>query len=378
MNDKKILENKFINIDQRDVDQVVAAIQQKQLAGTAKVVETYEQALAQYFKVNHALAVSSGTAALHLLLYLYQVGPGDEVIVPPTAPIMSALPIIAVGATPVFVDVEEDNFSYDLLDLEKKISPRTKAIVTVPMWGYAINAQAVKAVAEKHHIPLIEDASHCHGSKENGQFVGTVGDVSFFSTQERKMVTTGEGGIILTNDANLADQVKEIRDFGKPFRATPELKDHLGQYGYLFGLNFRLAAMSAALGISQIEKLPKKIEARTQNATAIRDKAQELTWLKELPILAGSTPNYYSMVLFVDHPRMTANEVARRLYNEQIISDTYRFGIKPLYELPIFNEFRADCPHAEHLLEQIITLPTHEGLQRLDLDRIFEQLERIA
>lgn len=291
---------------------------------------------------------------------------------------MSALPIIAVGASPVFVDVEVDNFSYDLGDLESKINSHTKAIVTVPMWGYAINTHAISEIAKKYNIPLIEDASHCHGSQEGNQFVGTTGDVSFFSTQERKMVTTGEGGIILTNNADIADRVKEIRDFGKPFRITPELKDHLGQYGYLFGLNFRLAAMSAALGISQLQKLPKKITARTQNATAIQEETQKLGWLAEIPILAQSKPNYYSIVLFTSHSRLTADDIAKRLYKEGIISDTYRFGIKPLYELPIFGEYKAECLHAEKLLKQIITLPTHEGLEVTDLRHIFRILEEMS
>jgi len=179
----------------------------------------------------------------------------------------------------------------------------------------------------------------------------------------------------LTNSDDIADRVKEIRDFGKPFRATPALKNHLGQYGYLFGLNFRLAAMSAALGISQIAKLDKKIAARTEHANELRAKAAELGWLKELPIKSAVTPNYYSMVCIVDHPRLDAHDIAKRLYEENIISDTYRFGIKPLYKLPIFSQYASSCPNATALLQRIITLPTHEGLEREDMDRILVNLE---
>lgn len=371
-----VLENKFINIDESDVDAVVAAVKRKQLAGTARIVAEYEEHLAETFGVKHALAVSSGTAALHLLLYLYDVKPGDEVIVPPTAPIMSALPILAVGAKPVFVDVQANSFAFDPEDLERKITPRTKAIVSVPMWGYPTDLSRVKVIAAAHSIPLIEDASHCHGSKDGDRLVGTIGDVGFFSTQERKLVATGEGGFIITDNDDIADRVKELRDFGKPFRRTPELEGYIGQYGYLFGLNFRLAAMSAALGISQLQKLLGKIEARTANAAALRNELKVPGWLKEFSITPGTTPNYYSMILLVNHPTRSAYDVAKALFEQGIVSDTYRFGIKPLYELPIFAIYKSSCPNAEQILQRIITVPTHEGLTEVDIQYISGTLEK--
>ncbi len=376
MKDKKpVLENKYINIDGTDIVTVVSALKRKQLAGTAQVVEEYEQKLADAFSVKHALAVSSGTAALHLLLYLYDVKAGDEVIVPPTAPIMSALPILAVDAVPVFVDVLPDTFTFDAEDLKRKITPRTKAIVSVPMWGYPTDLTETKAIATEHKIPLIEDASHCHGSKYRSNLVGTTGDVGFFSTQERKLVTTGEGGFIVTNNTEVANKVREIRDFGKPFRETLELKDHLGQYGYLFGLNFRLNAMSAALGISQLKKMPEKIKARTINANEIKEGLESVAWLREIGVTHDCTPNYYSMVLFVNHPTQSANEIAKHLLTQDIVSDTYRFGIKPLYELPIFAAYKSSCPNSEQILQQIITLPTHEGLDNADILKIVTALK---
>lgn len=373
-----LLENKYINLDQSDYDSVLKALGEKELAGTAKIIPVYEERLATYFGVKHALAVSSGTAALHLLLYLYDVKAGDEVIVPPTAPIMSALPIIAVGAIPVFVDVEPESFSYDIDDLQRKITSRTKAIVTVPMWGYPTNTVQVKEIAIKQNIPLIEDASHCHGSRDRSFLVGTVGDVGFFSTQERKLVATGEGGFILTDSDDIADRVREIRDFGKPFRKTPELENHLGQYGYLFGLNFRISAMSAAIGIPQLEKLSSKISMRTQNAESIKSELTNIDWLQEIDVSEGVRPNYYSIVFFVSHPTKSTHDIAKMLYSEGIVSDTYRFGIKPLYALPIFKRYRSVCPNTESILQRIITLPTHEGLSSQDIKRIVAVVRSFA
>lgn len=372
-----ILENKYIAIDIEDIKSVSEALQRKQLAGTAQLIPEYEDALAQYFCSRHALAVSSGTAALHVLLYAYDIGAGDEVILPPTAPIMSALPVLAVGARPVFVDVETEDFSYNLADLQRKVTEHTKAIISVPMWGYPTKIDQVMAFARSKGIPVIEDASHCHGAKEDGRFVGARTNVGFFSTQERKMVTTGEGGFILTDDQNIADRVKEVRDFGKPVRETPELRDYMGKYGYLFGLNFRLNAMSAALGITQLKKLPKRIRRRTHNAHVFASKLRNIAWLKELKVPPTTTSNYYAMVLVVKAPYV-AYEVAKELYGHGIISDTYRFGIKPLYELPIFSDFASDCPNASRLLERIITIPTHDGLSESDIDRIVLHLKNVS
>lgn len=371
-----VLENKFININNEDIAAVVASLESKQLAGTAQIVQTYETALARRFQVKHALAVSSGTAALHLLMYLFDISAGDEVILPPTAPIMSVLPIIAVGAIPVFADVRHDSFCFDVGDVEKKITSRTKAILSVPMWGYPTAIEDVRHLANRKHISLIEDASHCHGSLVGGRLVGTQGDVGFFSTQERKLIATGEGGFIVTNNDDIADKVRETRDFGKPFRKTSDLKDHLGQYGFLLGLNFRLAAMSAALGITQLSRLDQKIAARAQNAAALKQALTALGWLSELRVLPGGVPNYYSMVLSVNHPRLTASDLAKHMYDRGVVSDTYRFGIKPLYELPILKRYTSSCPQAAQILRRIITVPVHEGLNQQDLDRIVHTLKQ--
>lgn len=212
----KLLENRNIDIDERDVSAVVAAVQSGALSGTSPLVRVYETELAEYFGSAFALAVSSGTAALQVLLYAYGIGPGDEVILPPTAPVMTVLPIIASGACPVFVDIAATTFGLDLRGLELARSARTRLIVTVPMWGYPTNVEEVQSLASDWAIPVIEDASHAHGTVEgNGRLAGRTSHASFFSTQERKMVSTGEGGFILTDDVDLARRVREIRDFGE-------------------------------------------------------------------------------------------------------------------------------------------------------------------
>lgn len=375
----KNLENRFINIDQADIDSVVQSMGEGALSGTAPVVTRYEEALIQYFGTKHALAVSSGTGALHLLLMLYDVTDGDEVLLPPTAPIMSVLPVLAVGATPVFVDVQETNFGIDIIDLESKLTTKTKAVISVPMWGYPAAEDQIINTLRSRKIPLIEDASHCHGATLNNSYIGTRGDVSFFSTQERKLVSTGEGGFILTDSDYIADRVREIRDFGKPFRKSDRFRALQGQYGHIFGLNYRLSAMSAALGITQLDKLNRKLERRTSNAGVVRDCLKSIDWINELPVYPGAVPNYYAMVLQVRGTNnIDAKHLGDALLQEKIISDTHRFNIKPLYDYPLLEPFRSVCNNAEQLLRNVVTVPTHEGLESTDLLRITKSLKKIA
>jgi dTDP-4-amino-4,6-dideoxygalactose transaminase len=374
----KQLENRFINIDETDIHNVSQSMREEALSGTAPVVARYEEALMKYFRVNNALAVSSGTSALHLLLILFDIGEGDEVILPPSAPIMSVLPVLAVRATPVFVDVQQDNFGIDPTDLNAKITTRTKAVISVPMWGYPTPEDQVINDLKRRNITLIQDASHCHGATQGDEFVGTRADVSFFSTQERKLVATGEGGFILTESNDIADRVRELRDFGKPIRQTPGGREPTYQYGHLFGLNFRLSAMSAALGITQLEKLNAKIERRKSNADEIKKCLKQGSSTNEMLIPADSTPNYYALLLHVRGTSyMDANRLGRALLDRNIVSDTHRFNIKPLYEYPLLQRYRSVCRNAERLMNSVVTIPTHEGLNRDDMDRIISTLEEL-
>ncbi|QKS88488.1 DegT/DnrJ/EryC1/StrS family aminotransferase [Curtobacterium flaccumfaciens] len=372
----KLLENRNIDIDERDVSAVVAAVQSGALSGTSPLVRVYETELAEYFGSAFALAVSSGTAALQVLLYAYGIGPGDEVILPPTAPVMTVLPIIASGACPVFVDIAATTFGLDLRGLELARSVRTRLIVTVPMWGYPTNVEEVQSLASDWAIPVIEDASHAHGTVEgNGRLAGRTSHASFFSTQERKMVSTGEGGFILTDDVDLARRVREIRDFGKIDPAHPSLAALAGTYGHAFGLNFRTSAIAAALGRQQLLKLDRKIAARTANAARLAEAVRRLRHdYRPRPVESG-TPNHYSLV--VEGPRGSdATGVGRVLHSRGIVSDIFRFGGVPLNRMPLFAEYRsADTPNAERALAEFVTLPTHEGLTESDLGRIERAIE---
>jgi len=371
----KKLENKFVNIDQSDIDIVVSALKAKELAGTANVVKEYETLLAEYFNCKYALACNSGTGGIELILRSLGISKDDEVILPPTAPVMCILPIIAIGATPVFVDIESnDSFNFSKEDLLNKISDKSKAILMVPMWGYPNDCNEIIELARSKNIPTIEDVSHCHGSKFNNSMMGTIADIGLFSTQERKMITTGEGGFILTNSEKYNYNIAKMRNFGRSPSNISYFDKKIEDFGVDFGMNFRINALGAALGITQLRKLEDKIKLRTQNAFYIKDRIKQIDWLQEIPICKDSRPNYYSLVLRVIDDNYSATEIGKYLEEAGIISDTFRYDYQPLYRMSAFSQFKSECPNAEILTKSIITLPTHEGLTIEDLDRIIKTI----
>lgn len=373
----KIFENKYVNIDNHEFDQIKDVLTSKQLSGMATTILKYEKKLADYFNTRYALAVTNGTTAIEIALRAAGVEIGDTVITTPLGPVMTPLPILAVGAIPVFVDCESsDSFNISLDDLKRKITTKTKAVISVPMWGYPNNMDEIQSFCKKNNIVLIEDTSHCHGTMVNGKFQGTFGDMGVFSTQERKLIGTGEGGFILTNDENFAARIQELRNFGKSIRKEFVEQGLADQYGYLFGLNYRLNAFAAGVGIAQVDKLENKISQRTQNADYY-NKHLNTRYLKELKIIKNSRPNYYAIVYTVSHPTLSAAQIGEKLSKFGIISDTYRFKYTSLFRMPLFEPFASECPHADCISKSIITLPTHEGLSGDELKFIVDTVNDV-
>jgi len=368
----KELQNKYVNIDQKDIDEVIKSMKGDDFSGKSEVVSRFEKKLTDYFSVTYAMACSNGTSAIHQALMALDVMPGDEVMLPPTAPVMTILPILAMAGVPVFVDTISDRcFGFSPQDFKNKITKKTKAIISVPMWGYPFDMSEIIEIARNNNISVIEDCSHSHGSQFQGKLLGTSGDINIFSTQERKLLCTGEGAFVLTNDVQLYTKMKELQMFGVFSQENLSLSEYTVSYGVKFGLNFKMNPMAAAMGCSQLDKLESKIRKRGENAKFLRDALSEIQWLEEIPVGDGDIPNYYAMVLRVsENSHGNAETISKDLSKKNIISDTYRYKYQPLYEMPLFNKYASSCPNAEVLISNIITLPTHEGLNSNDLEYI--------
>jgi perosamine synthetase len=203
----------------------------------------------------HAVACSSGTAALHLSLVALEVGPGDEVIIPDFTLIVSANTVILAGAKPVLVDVDEKTWCLDPGKIEEKITPRTKAIMAVHMYGHPCDMPAILDIARRHRLAVIEDCAEAHGAELGGRKVGTFGDAGCFSFYGNKILTTGEGGMVLVRDAALAGKLRLLRDQGfEPPRFVHKV----------MGFNYRLTNVQAAIGLAQTEKADEKVRRKRQ------------------------------------------------------------------------------------------------------------------
>jgi perosamine synthetase len=347
-----------------DISAVASALVRRQLGGGAEIVTEYESELARFFGVTYAVACSSGTAAITIALKAAGAGGGAEVLVPATAPVMTSLAILAAGATPVFVDVDEHvPFAPDLADAELCLRPATAAVLTVPMWGYAGAEPTVAAWASERGLLHVEDAAQAHGSTVNGQLVGTIGAVGCFSTHARKLVATGEGGFCLTAAAELAEGMRAVRQFG--------LGD--GGFGVVDGINAKLAGVLAALGITQLGRLRERLFARRRILAAWREALDALPDVAVLDPGSGAEINAYALVLRA-RSAAVRDEVEAVFAQCGIESDAGRYSYAPAYRRPVLRDYARDCPRAEELCATVCTVPTHEGV---DMVLIAEASERL-
>lgn len=372
----KKLENKYINNDESELAALEKVWETGEYAGTSRFVQVYEKDLEEYFQTPYISAVSSGTDAIEVAMRALDLSAGDEVMLPSYAPVMSVLPLIHLGIRPVFIDSEPQTFNIDLDDVRGKISDRTRAILAVPMWGYPIQMDTLRTFCDENGFFLLEDAAHCHGSKLGARFVGTLSDVGVFSTQERKLVATGEGGIVVASNQKIYEKVNSIRDFGKVQSGDIDYPQNVGEYGFYDGSNFRITGTSAAIGSVQVKKLEAKIAARTANAQHILSGIADLEQYDEIHNVDDTRNNYYSLVLRLTG--INSRELGFFLEKRNIISDTYRFKIKPLYNMPFFGRYLLPCENTEELLSSIITVPTHEGLTTDDIERILRSLREFT
>ncbi|MEP3637270.1 MAG: DegT/DnrJ/EryC1/StrS family aminotransferase [Paracoccaceae bacterium] len=357
------LQNLHINFDEQDLKLIRHAFEADSFSGKSPIISDYEAVISHYFDVPHALACCNGTVAIELALKGLGLTSGAKVGLPPTAPIMTILPILNCGLEPVFYDVAPDSFGPDLDDLTVLLVDGLDAIITVPMWGYPWDMEPLVRFCKSHNILLIEDCAHSFGTHMNGRKFGSFGDAAAFSTHERKLVSTGEGGFCLTPHKDVRTRMRTWQHHGA------KTKDGAEFLGAALGTNYKLSPICAALGISQFGKLDAKIQQRQMTVAKLRDKLKAVHTLREFKRFPGSEINGYAMVYWYVG-ETTAETRATELGERGIQSDTVRYKYKPLYKEKAFRNYRRPCPNAERLISSIITLPCHEGLNDTDVHDI--------
>ncbi|OGJ55167.1 aminotransferase DegT [Candidatus Peribacteria bacterium RIFCSPHIGHO2_02_FULL_49_16] len=256
------------------------------VSSAGKYIDLFEEKFAEFLGVKHAVTTTSGTSALHLGLASLGIGEGDEVIVPDFTMIASVFSVLYTGAKPVFVDSEPETFNIDVFRIEEKITERTKAIMPVHIYGHPVNMDPLKDIADRHRLFVIEDAAEVHGAKYKGKYCGSMGDVGCFSFYGNKIITTGEGGMVVTNDDALASRVRSLKDL-----AHSSVKRFVHEE---VGYNYRMTNLQAACGLGQLEHVEEFLEKKKWMASEYEKRLKDIPGLR-LPVTKNWAENVYWM-----------------------------------------------------------------------------------
>ena len=312
------------------------------------------------------MTCANGTVALHLALLALGVGPGDEVIVPTLTYVASANAIAYCGATPVLVDSEPHTWNLDPMQVEKAVTPKTKAILVVHLYGHPADMDPIVALARQRGIAVVEDAAEAHGAQYRGRVVGSIGDIATFSFYGNKIVTTGEGGMVVTGSDELAAKVRMLRGQGQ----DPDRRYWFPITGY----NYRMTNLAAAIGVAQMERIDWHIERRREIASWYRDLLGHLPQITLSPELPWARSSFWiSCALLGDDVHVTRDEIMDRLAAVGVETRPFFY---PMHVLPMYREAAgaANYPVADALSARGINLPSSAELTRDDAEYVAQAL----
>lgn len=346
---------------------VLDCLESNWISSTGQYVERFESTFAEFFGVQHALSCSNGTVALHLALLALGIGPGDEVIVPTLTYIATANAVFYCGAKPVFVDSEPETWNLNPALLEECITPQTKAIIVVHLYGHPVDMDAVMIVAERHGLLVIEDAAEAHGAEYKGRRVGSIGHIATFSFYGNKIITTGEGGMVVTNDNALAAKVRQLKGQGM---------DLTRRYWFpIVGYNYRMTNVAAAIGLAQLEKIDWHIAQRRRIAAQYLDELKQVTEISFQPEKPWAKNVYWmsSIVLDSSIPR---DSLMTTLLSEGIETRPFFY---PLHTLPPYLKISKNKSFlvSEHLAAQGMNLPSSASLSQNEITFVCETIIRV-
>ena len=343
-----------------EINAVNAILREASLTSAANIggknVQEFEKLASSYVKSKFAIAVNSGTAALQAALYALDVKVGDEVLLPSFTFVATANAVLSVGAKPVFVDILKNNYTMDPFDLKKKITKKSKVVIPVHLYGNVAYIDQISEVAKKHGLRIIEDAAQSLGSTFKGKHTGTFSDIGCYSLYPAKVMTSGEGGLIVTNNKKLTEKLRMIRNHGMV-------------HGYdtkIFGLNLRLPEISAAIAKIQIKKLPKFLYKRRKNAKILTDliSTLDITIPKERK---NEKVNWYLYTIATKN----RNKVMKKLNMKGIGAAAY-YTI-PVHKTPFYKK-KIKLLNTDWAASHVLSLPVHPGVSTKNLALIAKTL----
>jgi perosamine synthetase len=353
----------------REREYLLRAIDSNWISSAGEFLDAFEEQFARYCGCRHGITTTSGTTALHLAVAAAGIGPGDEVLIPSFTIAACAFAVLYQGARPVLVDVDPDTWTMRPDQLESKITPRTRAIMPVHIYGHPCDMDPILSVARAHDLIVIEDAAEAHGGEYKGRKCGGLGDVGCFSFYANKILTTGEGGMVVTNDDVLAERCRSLRNL-----AFNNERRYLHD---AIGFNYRMTNLQAALGLAQVDRIDEFAEMRRGHARFYTERLSSVPGV-QLPVEKEWSLNVFWMYgLLIDgKPPRARDELMARLASHGV--ETRSFFV-PMHEQPLFHDLglfqRETYPTASDLGERGLYLPSSTGLTESDMLRVVSALE---
>ena len=338
------------------------------ISSAGKYVELFEAGFAEFCGVKHAIACSSGTTALHLALVALRVQAGDEVIVPTLTFVATPNAITYCGAKPIFVDSEFDTWNLDPQQVEAKITARTKGIIAVHLYGHPAKMRELREIADRHNLFLLEDAAEAHGAQCEGQIVGSLGDAAAFSFYANKIITTGEGGMVVTNDDELAARARLFRGQG--------MDSNRRYWHSVIGYNYRMMNLPAAIGLAQLEKIDRQLELRREIAELYRAHLGEMPGIVWQAEQIWARHVYWMFSIVFDQTVWQSRDDIMEILSRNGIETRPIFY--PAHSLPPYIS-SVGCetfPVAANLSASGINLPTWAGLTEAEIDYVCRSLRQ--
>lgn len=342
------------------------------------VTEAFEAAFAEFVNARHAIAITNATAALHLAHHAHGIGPGDEIIVPSLTFVATANSVLYTGATPVFADIiGPDELNIDPEDVARKITPRTKGIVAVHYGGYPADMERIMSLAQRHGLYVVEDASHAPGSVYRGRMAGTIGNIGCFSFYPNKNMTTAEGGMVVTDDDQLATRIRRMRSHAMTTVTWDRIRGHAHSYDVTnLGFNYRIDELRSAMGIVQLKRLS------DNNKRRLNLMRKYLTELSRIPILQIPFGQATEEVSHHICPTLLPVGMDRKVFMDHM----QQRGIQTSVHYPpthLFTYYRERFGHREGLLPvteslalREVTLPLYPSMSEADVEQVSDTVAR--